>query len=107
MTRPSPKKVFISVDPVPIHIGQYQVNILRKLRDINVDYHHVGWYQSTYLSSHVTKEFLESHVRYQLAIQESVVLIYGMLMCQLLQYPLGPYRNYHKGVSTVNFLLNK
>ncbi len=53
------------------------MNILRKLRDINVDYHHVGWYQSTYLSSHVTKEFLESHYRYQMAIEESVVLIYG------------------------------
>ena len=58
-------------------IGQYQVNILKKLRAINVDYHQVGWYQSTYLSSHVTKEFLESHVRYQQAISESVVLIYG------------------------------
>lgn len=57
--------------------GKYQVSILRKLRDINLDYHHVGWYQSTYLGSHVTREFLESHVRYQLAIEESVVLIYG------------------------------
>ena len=53
------------------------MNILQKLRAINVDYHQVGWYQSTYLSSHVTKEFLESHVRYQQAISESVVLIYG------------------------------
>ena len=61
----------------PHTIDQYQVNILKKLRAINVDYHQVGWYQSTYLSSHVTKEFLESHVRYQQAISESVVLIYG------------------------------
>lgn len=53
------------------------MNILKKLRAINMDYHQVGWYQSTYLSSHVTKEFLESHVRYQQAISESVVLIYG------------------------------
>ena len=56
---------------------QYQVNVLKKLRSINIDYHQVGWYQSTYLSSHVTKDFLESHVRYQQAIEESVVLIYG------------------------------
>ena len=56
---------------------KYQVDILRKLRGINIDYHHVGWYQSTYLSSHVTKEFLESQYRYQKAILESVVLIYG------------------------------
>ena len=58
---------------------QYQVNILKKLRAINVDYHQVGWYQSTYLSSHVTKEFLESHVRYQQAISESVVLILSLI----------------------------
>jgi len=57
--------------------AQYQVNILKKLRSINIDYHQVGWYQSTYLSSHITKDFLESHVRYQQAIEESVVLIYG------------------------------
>ena len=56
---------------------QYQVNVLKKLRSINIDYHQVGWYQSTYLSSHVTKDFLESHVRYQQVIEESVVLIYG------------------------------
>ena len=66
--------MFPSSCPPP---GKYQVSILRKLRDINLDYHHVGWYQSTYLGSHVTREFLESHVRYQLAIEESVVLIYG------------------------------
>ena len=58
-------------------LDKYQVSILRKLRDINMDYHHVGWYQSTYLGSHVTKEFLESHVDYQRSIEESVVLIYG------------------------------
>ncbi len=63
-----------------LELDQYQVNILRKLRDINVDYHHVGWYQSTYLSSHVTKEFLDSHVRYQRSIEESVVLIYGTVV---------------------------
>ena len=62
--------------PTPDHY-QYQVDILKKLRAINVDYHQVGWYQSTYLSSHVTKDFLVSHGGYQRAISESVVLIYG------------------------------
>ncbi|XP_064383314.1 eukaryotic translation initiation factor 3 subunit H-like [Halichondria panicea] len=58
---------------------KYQVNILKKLRSINVDYHQVGWYQSTYLNSHINKEFLESHVRYQQTIEESIVLIYDPL----------------------------
>ena len=64
-------------------VAKYQVNILKKLRSINVDYHQVGWYQSTYLSSHITKDFLESHVRYQQAIEESIVLIYGECVCVL------------------------
>ncbi len=59
------------------YTAKYQVNILKKLRSINVDYHQVGWYQSTYLNSHINKEFLESHVRYQQSIEESIVLIYG------------------------------
>ena len=79
---------------------QYQVNVLKKLRSINIDYHQVGWYQSTYLSSHITKDFLESHQRYQQAIQESVVLIYGeqrSLFCCLgnqLQWNLPKYRTF-------------
>ena len=78
--------------------AQYQVNVLKKLRSINIDYHQVGWYQSTYLSSHITKDFLESHVRYQQAIQESVVLIYGELrslfrcLGNQLQWNLPKYR---------------
>ena len=63
--------------PPHINTAKYQVNILKKLRSINVDYHQVGWYQSTYLNSHINKEFLESHVRYQQTIEESIVLIYG------------------------------
>ena len=55
------------------------MDILKKMRSINVDYHQVGWYQSTYLNSHITKDFLESHVRYQQAIEESTVLVYGEL----------------------------
>lgn len=57
----------------------YQVNILRKLRAINLDYHQVGWYQSTYLGSHISKDFLENQVKYQEAIEESVVVIYDPL----------------------------
>lgn len=60
-----------------VHVGEYQVNVLRKLRAINVDYLQVGWYQSTYLGSHISREFIDSHVRYQQAIEESVVIIYG------------------------------
>ena len=70
---------------------EYQ-NVLKKLRTVNVDYHEVGWYQSTYLGSHVSREFLEAHVGYQRAIQESVVLIYDPLQTSRGALSLKAYR---------------
>ena len=56
---------------------EYQIQILSSLRKVNADYHQVGWYQSAYLGTHLNRELLESHVDYQTAIHESIVLIYG------------------------------
>jgi len=56
------------------------MDMLRNLRKVNVDYHTVGWYQSTYLHSHINKEFLENHRKYQEVNEESIVLVYGMLL---------------------------
>lgn len=56
----------------------YQMDMLRNLRKVNVDYHTVGWYQSTYLHSHINKEFLENHRKYQEVNEESIVLVYGV-----------------------------
>lgn len=56
---------------------QYQRDILSSMRKVNADYHQVGWYQSTYLGPHFTREFLVSQFGYQSEIEESVVLIYG------------------------------
>lgn len=53
------------------------MDMLRNLRKVNVDYHTVGWYQSTYLHSHINKEFLENHRKYQEVNEESIVLVYG------------------------------
>ena len=71
---------------------EYQKNVLKKLRTVNVDYHEVGWYQSTYLGSHVSREFLEAHVGYQRAIKESVVLIYDPLQTSRGALSLKAYR---------------
>merc|ERR1712180_86718 len=40
----------------------YQIEMMRKLRDVNVDHFHVGWYQSTFLGSFLNKNFAESVV---------------------------------------------
>ena len=57
----------------------YQLEMLRKLREVNVDHFHVGWYQSTFLGSFLNKNFIESQFDYQQMAEESVVIVYGKL----------------------------
>ncbi|XP_068747820.1 eukaryotic translation initiation factor 3 subunit H-like [Montipora capricornis] len=57
----------------------YQMEMMRRLRAVNVDHLHVGWYQSTYLGSFVNRTLLDSQFSYQSSIEESVVLIYDPL----------------------------
>lgn len=69
----------ISSPPVPISLSpvQYQMEMMRSLRHVNIDHLHVGWYQSTLYGSFVSRALLDSQFSYQHAIEESVVLIYG------------------------------
>uniref|UniRef100_A0A8C2FQS4 Eukaryotic translation initiation factor 3, subunit H, b n=1 Tax=Cyprinus carpio TaxID=7962 RepID=A0A8C2FQS4_CYPCA len=59
---------------------QYQMEMMRSLRHVNIDHLHVGWYQSTFCSSFVSRALLDSQFSYQHAIEESVVLIYGRFL---------------------------
>lgn len=63
--------------PLLCPLVQYQMEMMRSLRHVNIDHLHVGWYQSTYYGSFVTRALLDSQFSYQHAIEESVVLIYG------------------------------
>lgn len=53
------------------------MEMMRSLRHVNIDHLHVGWYQSTFYGSFVSRALLDSQFSYQHAIEESVVLIYG------------------------------
>ncbi|XP_002737572.1 eukaryotic translation initiation factor 3 subunit H-like [Saccoglossus kowalevskii] len=55
---------------------QYQMEMMRNLRHVNIDHLHVGWYQSTYYGAFMNKALLDSQFNYQHSIEESVVLIY-------------------------------
>jgi len=57
----------------------YQMEMMRSLRNVNVDHLHVGWYQSTYFGSFINRALLDSQFTYQHSIEESVVLIYDPL----------------------------
>ena len=58
----------------------YQMEMMRNLRHVNIDHLHVGWYQSTYFGSFLSRALLESQFNYQHSIGESVVLTYGMIL---------------------------
>jgi len=57
----------------------YQNDMLRKLRDVNVDHFSVGWYQSSLLSQFLNRTLVESQYHYQKSIEESVVIVYDPL----------------------------
>ncbi|KAG1654559.1 Eukaryotic translation initiation factor 3 subunit H [Nymphon striatum] len=55
---------------------EYQMEMMRHLRQVNIDHLHVGWYQSMHQGGCFNKALLDSQFCYQNSIKESVVLIY-------------------------------
>jgi translation initiation factor 3 subunit H len=62
-------------------IQEYQIEMMKCLREVNVDNNTVGWYQSSYLGSHYTEMMLEQQFNYQIRpeIRRAVVLVYDPL----------------------------
>ena len=56
--------------------AEYQIEMMRSLREVNVDNNTVGWYQSTYFSSFIDEACVETQFNYQSNIKSCVVLIY-------------------------------
>merc|ERR1711990_164456 len=56
--------------------ADYQMDMMRALRDVNVDNNTVGWYHSTYLGSHITEELISTQYNYQESIPKCVCLIF-------------------------------
>lgn len=68
---PFPKNTDESVDE-----EEYQLQMMRRLRRVNVDHFHVGWYQSSDIGNFLSLTLLESQYHYQTSIEESVVVVY-------------------------------
>ncbi|RHZ45050.1 hypothetical protein Glove_692g8 [Diversispora epigaea] len=59
--------------------ARYQVDMMRCLREVNVDHNTVGWYQSTYLGSFVTHKLIETQHNYQQTFNnKSVVIVHDV-----------------------------
>merc|ERR1712166_665762 len=58
---------------------EYQYDMMRCLREVNVDNNTVGWYQSTYLGSHITEAMVSTQYNYQESIPKCVCLVWDPL----------------------------
>ena len=56
--------------------SEYQIEMMRCLREVNVDNNTVGWYQSTYFSSFIDEQCVETQFNYQSNLKNCVVLIF-------------------------------
>ena len=56
---------------------KYQVQMMKNLREVNVDNNSVGWYQSAYYGSFLSMSMLQSQYHYQLNIPKSVAIVFG------------------------------
>lgn len=58
---------------------QYQIEMLRRLREVNVDSNTVGWYQTTHLGQFFSETVIETQYLYQMQIPRTVLLVYDPL----------------------------
>jgi len=54
--------------------------MLKSLRDVNVDINTIGWYYSTFLGVHINKFLVDTQYSYQADTPESIVLTYDPLI---------------------------
>lgn len=54
---------------------EYQIEMMRMLREVNVDNSCVGWYQSMYLGIYSTSSLLENQLSYQTDLSPNAVVI--------------------------------
>lgn len=59
--------------------ADYQIEMMRCLRDVNIDHNTVGWYQTTYMGSFINDQLIETQFSYQSALPKSVVVVYDPL----------------------------
>eukprot|EP00928_Gymnodinium_smaydae_P069118 TRINITY_DN524_c0_g2_i1.p1 TRINITY_DN524_c0_g2~~TRINITY_DN524_c0_g2_i1.p1 ORF type:complete len:336 (+),score=83.19 TRINITY_DN524_c0_g2_i1:89-1009(+) len=62
---------------------QYQIDMLRRLREVNVDSNTVGWYQTAHLGAFFSDTVIETQYYYQVQIPNSVLLVYDPLQSRI------------------------
>ncbi|KAI9590897.1 JAB1/Mov34/MPN/PAD-1 ubiquitin protease-domain-containing protein [Syncephalis fuscata] len=88
-------------------ITQYQMDMLRSLRDVNADHNTVGWYQSARYGSFITQSLIETQFDYQKKLGEKcVVLIHDVSKTDNGNFNIRAYRlskNFMRAFRTRDF----
>lgn len=71
---------------------EYMLEMERSLRQVNIDYQSVGFYQSTYLNTHCDRNFLDSVFDYLEEMNEAVAIIYDPLKTKLGQLSIRAFK---------------
>jgi translation initiation factor 3 subunit H len=72
---------------------EFQLEMMRMLREVNVDNNCVGWYQSTYLGTYSASSLLENQLSYQLDLSpNAVVVLYDPIQTRLGHLALRCFR---------------
>jgi len=79
-------------EDIEANIDAFSSEMMRCLREVNVDHNMVGWYQSHYLGMHINQFLVDTQYTYQSNIHESVVLIYDPLATSHGSLTLKAYR---------------
>jgi len=72
--------------------AEYQRDMMRCLREVNVDNNAVGWYTSTYLGSFLSEGMIETQYNYQATIKKCVVIVFDPLKTSQGLLSLEAYR---------------
>lgn len=59
--------------------AEYQLEMMRCLREVNVDNNIAGWYTSSYMESFLNKFVIATQYKYQERIKKSVLIVYDPL----------------------------
>ena len=73
--------------------SNYQMEMMKMLREVNIDNNAVGWYQSTYLGTFCTSDLIENQLSYQDNLSDNaVVILYDPVQTARGQLTLKAYR---------------
>jgi len=73
-------------------MAEYQLEMMKCLREVNVDNNAVGWYSSTYMGSFINKATIDTQYNYQEKINTAVVVVYDPVKTSQGHLSLKAYR---------------